>query len=97
MYHERFRGAHYEIGYRYGASLLKHGQRLLEHVPFPVTQERRNFAQACIPVYQELFPEILVFLCCLVLVYGVSFFAFLRWVCFLLMLLLFWLSLSKSF
>ncbi|MBD5102104.1 MAG: acyl-CoA--6-aminopenicillanic acid acyltransferase [Subdoligranulum sp.] len=59
MYHERFRGAHYEIGYRYGASLLKHGQRLLEHVPFPVTQERRNFAQACIPVYQELFPEIL--------------------------------------
>lgn len=59
MYHVRFHGAHYEIGYRYGASLLRHGRRLLAHVPFPITQERRDYAQSCIPVYQKFFPEIL--------------------------------------
>lgn len=59
MYHVRFRGEHYEIGYRYGASLAKHSQYLLDHVPFPITQERKDFARLCIPVYQEFFPEIL--------------------------------------
>lgn len=59
MYHVHFRGEHYEIGYRYGVSLAKHGQYLLDHVPFPITQERRDFAHSCIPVYQEFFPEIL--------------------------------------
>jgi len=59
MYHVRFKGEHYEIGYHYGASLKKHGQYLLKNVPFPITQERRDFAHSCIPVYQEFFPEIL--------------------------------------
>lgn len=59
MYHVCFRGKHYEIGYRYGASLAKHGQCLLDHVPFPITQERKDFAHSCIPIYQEFFPEIL--------------------------------------
>jgi len=59
MYHVRFKGGHYEIGYRYGASLAKRGQRLLEHVPFPITQERLDFARSCIPAYREWFPEIL--------------------------------------
>jgi len=59
MYHVRFRGGHYEIGYRYGVSLAKHGQCLLDHVPFPITQERKDFAYSCIPIYQEFFPEIL--------------------------------------
>ena len=59
MYHVRFRGDHYGIGYRYGASLFKHRLRLLEHVPFPITQERRDFARACLAVYQAFFPEIL--------------------------------------
>ncbi len=59
MYHVRFRGEHYEIGYRYGASLAKHGQCLLDHVPFSITQERREFAHSCIPAYQKFFPDIL--------------------------------------
>lgn len=59
MYHVRFRGNHYEIGFRFGTSLAKHNQYLLSHVPFPVTQERKDFARSCIPVYQEYFPEIL--------------------------------------
>lgn len=59
MYHVHFRGKHYAIGYHYGASLAKHGQHLLDHVPFPITQERRDFAQLCIPIYEKFFPEIL--------------------------------------
>lgn len=59
MYHVRFKGKHYEIGYHYGSSLAKHGQFLLDHVPFPITQERKDFAHLCIPIYQEHFPEIL--------------------------------------
>lgn len=59
MYHVHFRGKHDEIGYHYGVSLAKHGQYLLDHVPFPITQERRDFARLCIPAYQEFFPEIL--------------------------------------
>ncbi len=59
MYHLRFRGKHYGIGYRYGLSLAKHGQLLLEHVPFPLTQERKDFARSCLPIYREFFPEIL--------------------------------------
>lgn len=59
MYHVRFRGTHYEIGYRFGASLKKHGRRLLDNVPFPVTQERIDFAHSCLPAYQEFFPEII--------------------------------------
>lgn len=59
MYHVRFKGTHYEIGYRFGTSLAKRGQYLLSHVPFPVTQERRDFSHSCLPVYREFFPEIL--------------------------------------
>lgn len=59
MYHVRLRGKHYEIGYHYGVTLSKHGQRLLDHVPFPIIQARKDFAHSCIPIYQEFFPEIL--------------------------------------
>lgn len=59
MYHAHFHGKHDEIGYQYGVSLAKHGKYLLDHVPFPVTRERRDFARSCVPVYQEFFPEIL--------------------------------------
>lgn len=59
MYHVRFKGRHDEIGYRYGESLAKHGLQLLSHVPFSITQERRDFASLCVPIYQKFFPEIL--------------------------------------
>ncbi len=59
MYHLHFRGAHYEIGLRFGQSLAKNGQSLLSNLPFPITEERKAFARACVPVYQRFFPEIL--------------------------------------
>ncbi len=59
MYHAHFNGTHYEIGYRWGLSLAKRGNFLLDHIPFPITRERKAFAAACIPVYKKYFPEIL--------------------------------------
>jgi len=59
MYHAHFHGTHYQIGFRWGAALAKHGQLLLQHAPFPITQQRWDFAAACLPVYQTYFPEIL--------------------------------------
>ncbi len=59
MVHKYFRGAHYEIGRRFGAALAKHGQFLLDNVPYPITQEREAFALSCLPAYQKFFPEIL--------------------------------------
>lgn len=59
MYHGRFHGTHYEIGFRWGALLASHGNFILKNIPFPITRERLAFAQACIPVYQHHFPQIL--------------------------------------
>ena len=59
MYHERFTGSHYEIGYRWGSLLAKHGKFILDQIPFSVTKERIAYAEASIPVYQAYFPEIL--------------------------------------
>lgn len=59
MYHVRFTGTHYEMGYRFGSALEKRGQRLLDGVPFPITGERMDYARACLPVYQKFFPEVL--------------------------------------
>lgn len=59
MYHERFCGTHYEIGFRWGARLAKHGNYILENVGFPITAERLAFSESCLPVYREYFPEIL--------------------------------------
>lgn len=59
MYHVRFRGTRYEMGFRFGSSLAKNNQRVLDNVPFPITAQRREFARACVPVYREYFPEIL--------------------------------------
>jgi len=59
MYHVQLSGAHYDMGRRLGDSIAQNGQRILDGVPFPITQERRAFAHACLPIYQEFFPEIL--------------------------------------
>ncbi len=59
MYHARFQGKHYEIGFRWGSLLAKHGNLILDHIPFPITEERFRFAQQCKPVYQEYFPQAL--------------------------------------
>lgn len=59
MYHGRFNGTHYEIGFKWGALLAHHGNYILENIGFPITQERLEFSELCVPVYQEYFPEIL--------------------------------------
>ena len=59
MYHGRFHGNHYEIGFRWGSRLAKHANYILNNIPFHITEERLRFAQYCLPIYQEFFPEIL--------------------------------------
>lgn len=59
MYHNRFKGNHYDIGFRWGTRLREHGSRLLESIGFPITEERLRFSADCVPIYQHYFPEIL--------------------------------------
>ena len=40
MNHLRFKGNHYEIGYRWGSLLAGHGNYILDQVPFPITEEK---------------------------------------------------------
>lgn len=53
------RGTHWEMGFQWGARLAERGQFLLDHVPFPLTAERRAFAAACRPAYERHFPAAL--------------------------------------
>ncbi len=59
MYHSRYKGTHYKMGFRWGSRLLECGNYLLQNVPFPITEERIYFAAKCRPYYQQYFPEIL--------------------------------------
>lgn len=59
MYHARFYGNHYEIGFRWGSRLAKHANYILNNIPFPITEKRICFAEECLPIYREYFPEIL--------------------------------------
>ena len=59
MNHLRFKGNHYEIGYRWGSLLAGYGNYILDQVPFPITEERIAFGRQCRPVYEKFFPEIL--------------------------------------
>ena len=45
MYHARFYGNHYEIGFRWGSRLAKHANYILNNIPFPITEERISFAE----------------------------------------------------
>lgn len=59
MYHARFKGTHYEIGLKWGNQLLKYGNILLDNVPFPISQERIDFARVCRPFYEKWYPQVL--------------------------------------
>lgn len=59
MYHVRFKGTHYEIGLKWGTQLLKYGKILLDNVPFPISQERIDFAGRCRPFYEKWYPQVL--------------------------------------
>ena len=59
MLHHTLEGTHYEMGLQLGASLAQGGRLLLDQVPFPITEERRAFARACLPLYRTWFPAAL--------------------------------------
>ena len=59
MNHLTLRGTHREMGFQWGARLAERGLRLLDHVPFPLEAERRAFAAACRPAYEQHFPAAL--------------------------------------
>lgn len=59
MNHLTLRGTHWEVGFQWGARLAERGLRLLDHVPFSLTAERRAFAAACRPAYARHFPAAL--------------------------------------
>lgn len=59
MYHERFKGTHYEIGLKWGTRLFKYGKILLDNVPFLISQERIAFARQCRLFYEKWYPEVL--------------------------------------
>ena len=59
MYHGRFKGTHYEAGYKWGKLLFDHG-KTLEHCPtFTPDDEMRKFAQLCKVEYKQYYPELL--------------------------------------
>ncbi len=58
MYHARFRGTHYEAGFRWGSQLLKRQNIILKNIPFKITRERMAYAALCLPVYERYYPEI---------------------------------------
>ncbi len=57
MYHSRFKGSHYEAGFKYGTILFKHGINPLNKIT--ISKERKKFSKKCIPIYKEFFPEII--------------------------------------
>ena len=59
MYHERFQKTHFEAGFQWGMQLFQEGRHLLDLVPFPVTEERVRFAEACRPYYETWYPQVL--------------------------------------
>ena len=59
MYHVRFKNTHYEAGLHWGQNLRKHGMLIQNQHTFQITDERKEFAKKCIPIYKEYYPEIL--------------------------------------
>ncbi|EOH94330.1 C45 family autoproteolytic acyltransferase/hydolase [Enterococcus pallens] len=55
----RFQGDHYSIGRTFGTTLKQNNQHLLAMIPFELDEQRIQFVQACLPIYQKYFPEIL--------------------------------------
>lgn len=59
MYHGRFRKSHYEAGYNWGNLLYKNGKKIDQTPTFEITEERKTFANECLPIYQKYYPEVL--------------------------------------
>lgn len=59
MYHNRFKGTHYEAGYRYGAMVRKHGVILNTCPTFPIDVGRIEYGKACAKTISTYYPEII--------------------------------------
>ena len=57
MHKPRFKGKHYDIGYRYGNFIYKKGVRLENY--FNLTKEKDEFGVKCISECEKVFPEVL--------------------------------------
>lgn len=58
MYHVRFKGTHYDSGYRYG-SLIKRNGIILNSCPtFPINEKRIAFGKECVNKIKIYYPEI---------------------------------------
>ena len=57
MYHLRFKGKHYDIGYKWGRKLFEKNFLLLKNIPFALTKEHRDFAKKSEVYYKRFFPE----------------------------------------
>lgn len=59
MYHSRFKGNYYKAGYQWGNQLYQHHKFINQNHTFVVNEKRKAFADECIKIYQEYYPEIL--------------------------------------
>ncbi len=59
MYHGRFKKSHYEAGFHWGEQLYRHGIIIANQHTFTITHERKEFANQCLPIYKQYFPEVL--------------------------------------
>lgn len=47
MNHLPVSGEHWDIGFQWGSLLAQRGMLIWERIPFPLTPERKAFAQRC--------------------------------------------------
>lgn len=59
MYHGRFKGTHYEAGFKWGELLYKNNNIISNKHTFIITEERKKFANQCLIIYEKYYPEIL--------------------------------------
>ena len=58
MYHGRFKGSHYEAGYKWGALLNKRGKKLDNCPTYEVGENRIQFGKECKAIFEKYYPEI---------------------------------------
>lgn len=59
MIHLHLQGNHDQTGQQWGSLLRESGVKILDHIPFPITRERMEYAEACLPVYRQYYPALL--------------------------------------
>lgn len=58
MYHARFKGSHYQAGFKWGQLLRKKGIIIKGSPTFGITEEMKQFTKDCKPVYEKYYPEV---------------------------------------